>query len=90
MLMLNPRGNTVTSLDHSANCDPFSCLMVSICGDMVQDTHVKEYWLIVSVDLKHDVHFVHDNTITIIKPELTKLGCIIKTLHQRTDGCAGQ
>lgn len=58
--------------------------------DKVDYDHVKEHWLIVSDDLKHDYHFVHNNITLLIIPELKKLGCNITVLHERTDGCASQ
>ena len=40
--------------------------------------------------LNHDYNFVDHCLSNIIMPKLTATGCRVTTLHQRTDGCAGQ
>ena len=59
-------------------------------SDNCSDTHVKEHWLLVSNDLIHDFQFVHHTVAKVVVPELASIGCKFTTIHQRTDGCAGQ
>ena len=61
-----------------------------VASDNSTDSHVKEHWLLVSDDIIHDFEFVHHTVTKVIVPELAAIGCKFTTIHQRTDGCAGQ
>jgi len=58
--------------------------------DNSTESHVKEHWRVISDCLNHNYDFVHHCVANVLMPELRALGCVVKVLHQRTDGCASQ
>ena len=42
-------------------------------ADETDKSHVKEYWIMISNDIKHDIHFVHHCWVNIIMPQLHAL-----------------
>ena len=59
-------------------------------ADSTDATHVKEYWSMISDDIKHDGYFVHHCWVHVIMPHLHALDCNVRAIYQRTDNCATQ
>ena len=60
-------------------CTLHSCVVVrpTVPADMTNTSHVKEHWIMISNDLKHDADFVHHCLQNVIIPQLHAISSVM-------------